>query len=92
MRALQVALHALRAEHAAVERKVLPRLEADDLVVPNLELDPALLAAEAAVGLDEPSGSTLVDSRTPVIADRCGPKRSMIRRASAGMQPQRITL
>ena len=29
MRALQVALHALRAEHPAVEREVLPRLEAD---------------------------------------------------------------
>ena len=34
MAALQVALDALRAEHAAVERELLPRLEADDLVVP----------------------------------------------------------
>src|SRR6476661_6919949 len=31
------------------------------------------------------SGSTLVDSRTPVIADRCGPNRSMIRRGSTGI-------
>ena len=53
MRALQVALDALRAEHAAVERKVFPRLEADDLVVLDLELDAALLAAEAAVRLDQ---------------------------------------
>ena len=33
VRALQVALDALGAEHAAVEREILPRLEADDLVV-----------------------------------------------------------
>ena len=56
MRALQVALHAFGAEHAAVERKLLPRLEADDLVVFDLELDAALLAAEAAVRLDEAIG------------------------------------
>ena len=56
MRALQVALHALRAEHAAVEREVLPRLEADHLVVAHLELDAALLAAEAAVRLHQPIG------------------------------------
>ena len=31
------------------------------------------------------SGSTLVDSRTPVIADRCGPKRSVICRSSTGI-------
>src|SRR5688500_7566911 len=54
MRALQVALHAFRAEHAPVEGKLFPRLESDDLVVTNLELDAALLAAEAAVRLDEP--------------------------------------
>ena len=75
MRALQVALDALRAEHAAVERELLPRLEADDLVVADLELDAALLAAEAAVRLDEPVRLDVVDSRTPVIDDRCGPKR-----------------
>ena len=54
MRALQIALHALRAQHAAVERKLLPRLEPNHLVVAHLELDAALLAAEAAVRLDQP--------------------------------------
>ena len=56
MRALQVALHALGTEHAAIEGKVFPRLEADDLVVAHLELDPALLSAEAAMGLYQPVG------------------------------------
>ena len=56
MRALQVALHALRTEHAAIEREVLPRLEADHLVVADLELNPALLPAEAAMRLHEPIG------------------------------------
>ena len=67
MRALQVALDAFRTEHAAVERKLLPRLEADDFVVAHLELNAALLAAEAAVRLDQPIGSTLVDRRVAVI-------------------------
>src|SRR4026209_2566940 len=31
------------------------------------------------------SGSTLVDSRTPLIDDRCGPKRSMMPSAPAGI-------
>ena len=53
VRPLQVALDALRAQHAAIERKLLPRLEADDLVVAHLQLNPALLSAEAAVGLDQ---------------------------------------
>src|SRR5207344_1012224 len=43
-------------EHAAIEGKVFPRLEANHLVVADLELDAALLPAEAAVGLDEPFG------------------------------------
>src|SRR5262249_29492946 len=50
---LHVALHALGTEHAAIERKLLPRLKADNLIVFDLELDPALLAAEAAVRLYE---------------------------------------
>ena len=50
---LQVALHAFRAEHAAIERELFPRLEPDHLVVANLQLNAALLAAEAAVGLDQ---------------------------------------
>ena len=56
MRALQVALHAFRAQHAAVEGELLPRLEADHLVVADLELNAALLSAEAAVRLHEPIG------------------------------------
>ena len=54
MRALQVALDALGTEHTVVEGELLPRLEADDFIVLDLELDAALLAAEAAVRLDEP--------------------------------------
>jgi hypothetical protein len=56
MRILQVAAHALGAEHAAVERELLPGLEADHLVVDHLQLDPALLPAEAAVRLHQPVG------------------------------------
>src|SRR5687767_4880194 len=49
---LQVALHALGAEHPAVHGELLPGLEAHHLVVANLQLDAALHAAEAAVRLD----------------------------------------
>ena len=51
--ALHVALHALGAEHAVVERELFPRLEADDSVFANLQLDAALLPAEAAMGLHQ---------------------------------------
>src|SRR5579875_1942122 len=54
MRALQVAFDAFWAEHAAVKRELLPRLEANDLIPPDLELDAALLSTEAAVRFDEP--------------------------------------
>ena len=53
MRALQVALDALGTEHAAIERELVPRLEADDVVTTDLELYAALLTAKAAVGLDQ---------------------------------------
>ena len=53
MTALEVPLDALRAELALVERELVPRFETDDLVAVDLELDPALLAAEAAVGVDD---------------------------------------
>ena len=53
---LQVALHALGTELPAVEGELLPGLEADDLLVLHLELDAALLAAEAAVRLHEAVG------------------------------------
>src|SRR6185436_5912305 len=38
MRALEVPLDPFRTEHAAIEGKILPRLEPDDLVVLDLEL------------------------------------------------------
>ncbi len=66
--ALQVPLDPLRAELALVERELVPGLEAHDLVVADLELDAALLAAEAAVGLHDP-----VDLEAGVPATRRGP-------------------
>ena len=51
MAALQVALDALRAQLALVERELVPRLEADDGIALDLEFDTALLAAETAVGV-----------------------------------------
>ena len=56
MLVLHVALHALGAELPLVEGELLPRLEADDLLVLHLELDAALLAAEAAVCRHDPVG------------------------------------
>src|SRR5688572_15213104 len=56
MRTLQVALHSFGTQHASIEREILPRLEANHLVVADLELNPALLPAEAAMRLDEPIG------------------------------------
>ena len=49
---LQVALDAFGTHHSLVERELVPRLHADHQVVLDLELHPALLAAEAAVCLD----------------------------------------
>src|SRR5688572_30934737 len=54
MRSLQIPLDAFRTEHPAIERKLLPRLEPDDLVAANLELDAALLSTEAAMRLHQP--------------------------------------
>src|SRR5438046_2584606 len=53
MRALHVALHAFGTEHAAIERELFPRLESDDLVVSDLELNSTLLAAETAMSSDQ---------------------------------------
>ena len=53
MCSLQVPLDALWTEHAPVEGKVLPGLEADDYVVFDFQLNAALLATETAVGLHQ---------------------------------------
>src|SRR5262249_2801539 len=53
MAALKVALHPFRAELALIEGELVPGLEPDDRVVVHLELDPTLLAAEAAVRGDD---------------------------------------
>src|SRR5436305_1843938 len=53
MSALHITLHALGAQHSAVERKFFPRLETDDLVIPDFELNSALLAAETTVRLNQ---------------------------------------
>src|SRR5262245_27647405 len=49
MPTLHVALHTLRAKHAPVEGKIFPRLETDDLILSNFELDATLLSAEATM-------------------------------------------
>src|SRR5215471_9772073 len=63
MLVLHVPLDALRAKLALIEREVLPGLEPDDLLVLDLELDPALLTTEAAVRLDQAIG--LANGRPP---------------------------
>ncbi len=49
MRSLQIALDSLGTELSLIERKIHPRLETDDLVVLDQELDAALLAAKTAM-------------------------------------------
>src|SRR5688572_32802936 len=56
MRSLQVAFHSLGTKHALIEGKLLPRLEADHLVVLDFELNAALLAAKTAMRLDKAIG------------------------------------
>src|ERR1019366_4834208 len=53
MVALEITLHTLWAEHAAVKWKLLPRLEADDSILTDLQLDSTLLSAKAAMCLDQ---------------------------------------
>jgi hypothetical protein len=53
---LEVALDALRAELPLVEGELLPRLDADDLLVLHRERHAALLSAEAAVRVHGPVG------------------------------------
>src|SRR5207245_9358077 len=50
---LQVTLYAFRTKLSLIDGKFLPGLEADDLVLPDLELDAALHAAETAVRFHE---------------------------------------
>ena len=50
---LHVAFYAFGTEFAAIERKILPRLKANNLVVLYTELNSALLPAKAAMGFDE---------------------------------------
>jgi hypothetical protein len=50
---LEIAFDPFGAELALVKWEFQPRLHADDGIVLDLELETALLAAEAAVGLDQ---------------------------------------
>ena len=87
MAALQVALDALGAKHPAVEGKLLPRLEAGHAVVADLELNAALLAAEAAVGLDQllglRAGFLLPAARRRVVQVRTEAAGQFVRRGAA---------
>jgi hypothetical protein len=61
---LQVALHAFGAEPTLVKRKLLPRLEADHVVVFYEQFDAALHSAKTAMRLDHtirlaPAGKAL---------------------------------
>jgi hypothetical protein len=83
VRLLQVALDPLRAQHAAVEGELVPGLEADDLVVLDLELHAALLAAEAAVRLDQLVGLDAGVERGCVArVGACGPNSRIVDRAA----------
>src|SRR6185312_2646702 len=53
MALLQITLHAFWAEHPAIEREVVPRLDPDDRVVLDLQLHAALLPAETAMRFHE---------------------------------------
>ena len=77
---LQVALDPLGTQHAVVEGKLLPGLEADHLLVADLQLNAALHSAERAVGLHEtirraaclfPPARRFVVRMRPVLACQC---------------------
>ncbi len=65
---LHVALHAFRAELALVDRKFLPWLEANHLVLLDLELDTALDPTKAAVGLHQ----FVISTSSPPSSGRVG--------------------
>src|SRR4026209_1919690 len=73
MGSLQVPLDAFRTQHAAVERKLFPRFEADDLVVPDLQLNSSLLSTETAMRLHEP---VRLDGRGQASTGHHGPVRT----------------
>ncbi len=50
---LHVALYAFGAELAAIERKILPWLKPDDLVLAHAQLDSALLATKTTMRLHQ---------------------------------------
>src|SRR5262249_44758467 len=56
MSALHVALHALGAQHPAIEGKFLPRLETNDLIPTYFQLNAALLTTEAAMRFNQTLG------------------------------------
>ena len=62
MPALQIPFHPLGTEHAAVDGEFLPGLEADDLVLFDLELNAALDATKTAMRLHQPVRRLLVPS------------------------------
>src|SRR4026208_1593315 len=82
MGALGLAPHAPRAHRSLVEGEPLPGLEPDRLVVAHLELDAALLAAEAAMGLDQPvrwiAGLLLVAAGRGVGRVRAVPRHRLV--------------
>src|SRR5207302_9718710 len=59
MRTLHITLDALWTEHASIERELFPWFKPDHLVVAHFELNSALLAAEATVGLHQCFGGVL---------------------------------
>jgi hypothetical protein len=74
MVALQVALHPFGAKHPAIEGKFLPGLETDHPLILDLELNPALDPAKAAMRLDEPVG---FDGFPPAIPRRVDRMRTV---------------
>src|SRR5262249_10210664 len=50
---LKIPFHAFRAEHAAIERKIFPRLETRDAVNADFDLDAAMLISKTAVLLHQ---------------------------------------
>src|SRR5262245_6587053 len=90
MAALEVALHPFGAQLALVEGELVPRLETHHGVVACLELDPALLAAEAAVGVDDAVGldaGVPAAGRGPVQVRAVAGDELLLAERCAGHQP-----